>query len=240
MGFEILKASLKEGFVFSSDIILGILSFFFGIILLSALWSSLGFNNSLEYYLVISLVYLLSTNRLFRMIDEDIRTGKISKVFVLPLEMDKFYLYNLLGKQAILLLPLFIILLILSLYSGKFLGVMYLLINLPFLFLLEFYFFLFVSSISVKTESSWGFYWAIRNSLLFFLGGQFIPMPYLKELIRYWVYVLPFGYMGGNLYEVYSGNLFLIIFQMPWIIIFYILSRIIWGKLLREYQAYGL
>lgn len=86
---------------------------------------------------------------------------------------------------------------------------------------------------------------ALQDTLIFLLAGQVAPTILLPEPLRVLAVVLPFRYMVAFPVEILTGHaahkaiLAGIIFQVGWLIVSYMLFRILWQRGIRHYVSVG-
>jgi ABC-2 type transport system permease protein len=86
---------------------------------------------------------------------------------------------------------------------------------------------------------------AVQDSLIFLLGGHLAPISLLPGCLQILARFLPFRYMSAFPVEILTGQLSLsqilmgLIIQAGWAVMAWLLSRLLWSRGVRHYEAVG-
>lgn len=175
-------------------------------------------------------------------IGEEIRTGAIAMRMIKPVSYNSTFLFHEIGKKAIttyLIIPLIII--VTELYRTISLGyiqfrfscfLLYIISSLL-AYLINFFFNICFAFIAFFTRNIWGVN-MIKNTVIGFLSGSTIPFAFLPDLLGKILSFLPFASLNYTPVMIYLGVyesktlLFYLCLQLFWVLLFFIISKLLW------------
>jgi ABC-2 type transport system permease protein len=262
--FAFLTNAFSEALIYRANTFFILLSRFLEIGLYFFLWSAVFQNRSeigeydlsqmVTYYLIAGLmITVIQGFDISALVGNDLWEGKLNIYLVKPMSYFRMILFYSLGK-LIYNLVFFLIFLIPILFIFKdFLSLEINLLNLVlFVYFLAvgFFIFLLISFIVGLTVvwlgAHWGFNHAVRI-LINFLGGSVIPITLFPEKFLKLIEILPFKFLiyvpieiiiGSNQMqaEIFSN----ILLSLIWILVLYLLSKLVYQKALNNYEAIGI
>lgn len=212
-----------------------------------------GYDNvSMYTYLIFSrFLYSIIEPDFFFDVLEEIQSGALSNYIVKPINYIKFWFFKTAGsKSQELLFLVFPMILVCVVFKGNLLlnldiiNIIILLISSIFAYILYFLIFMILSLLAfwLYEISSW-FYTTIY--LIEFLAGVVIPLSVLPKALQNVVNYLPFKYMINfpiNVMVINMSNIEKIsgiLFQLIWVMIFYIILKVEWHFGIKRYEANG-
>ncbi len=212
-----------------------------------------GFNYGeiLIYYLLISLLILITNVNAAEWLGEEIKDGTFTKHLLRPARIFVNLFMGTLAEKlylAIFTIPVYIIVFVLILINTEVevsadAFLIFLLFSLLSL-VLNFFFSLAIGITAFWIDDIWAFT-HIKGILIRLLGGQLFPFELLSNSIRNFFEILPFKFMYYIPISYFLENRSLdnlasdLLIYMFWLGIFILISNLLCKKGLKKYGAYG-
>jgi ABC-2 type transport system permease protein len=261
---KILRISLVERMVYRADFMVSTVFRFLPLITTLLLWQAVFYSSGKKElsgwteHQMIAYLLLVQISRMFSSmpglaagIARDIRDGSLKKYLLQPINMIAYLLsYRTAHKLTYIVttsLPYGVLFFLCrDSFSGwpdlaTFLAY---LASLLLAFLLGFFFEAMIGMVGFWFLEVTSFLYVI-NTLNFFVSGQMFPLELLPSG---WVVVLkalPFQYLAYFPATVFLGKVegmdlvYGLLFELAWVVTFFILARWLYGRGLRRYSAYG-
>lgn len=248
---EFIRIGLKKILTYRMLIVLIIIKNYIYIFLQYNLWSAIKNNSTLDINLVNILSYFLvikglsSINyNLSQTISFDVKNGNIINILSKPIEIEKYYFFDILGNTiakfiSILLFNLLIALFLLSNINILFILKIFILIIGS--YLLNFVIELIFGTISFFTQSIWGIE-SLKSVFLLILSGSFFPIHYYPKWMTNLINYIPFVYVYGKVanFVIYRNNFWnIFLAQIFFIAILYYIYKLILKICLRKISING-
>lgn len=255
----IAKQHANESLYYRFDLILYIINFIIKITVYVFIWlaiykngnqiAGMSFEQMTTYYiLVVSLDPIVSWG-INEMIGNSIREGEITKELLTPISFFNYYFGIRLGEfveSAIVGSLTFIICALLFgvLLPSNIINLLFFIVII-FLSIVSVYFFEIILAMSAfYTDSIWGVE-ILKRSIINIFSGMVAPLSLFPEFLRKIADVLPFKDYIYTPINIYFGNLSnaeilqVIIKQCIWIVIFYIIAKIVFKKAIKKVTING-
>lgn len=248
---ELVKIGFKKIIIYKGLITLINIKNLIYIFLQYNLWSAIKENsyydidlkNIIVYFLIIQGIRSINYN-LSQEMSYDVKNGNIVSILTKPISIEKYYFFDILGNTfakviTILLLNLIGAMLIINDFSIYFIFQIILLITGS--YILNFVIELIFGTFSFFTQSIWGIE-SLKSILLLLLSGHVFPIIYYPTWLRTIIEYIPFSYIYGNVanFIVYrQGFLKIFILQFIFIIIMYLIYKILLGICLKKLSVNG-
>ena len=198
------------------------------------------------YYLSTSILFLFMSSKIDTYVKEAIQQGELATYLIKPVS---FWLVALVkdvsGRIIRLIVGIPIFVLLLLMYSQSFSSITFSNIAITILmliisFMLAFWLSFSLGLITFWIEEVWGFQ-NVKDVSIILLGGVALPYHFFPQVLQTVLTFTPFPYLiNWPLRKGFSGNLLLeFTMAISWLVIFIILSMILWKKGLRKYSALG-
>ena len=258
-----MKLGLEKSLEYRIDFILSIFGSAFPIIVQYFIWLSVYNNSSLSYiygYTFEGMVsYIIFASIVSKFIaagfeyeiGRDIKDGGLNKYIIKPISYFKYRISCFIGNKTVQFLLDGIILFISYIVLNRTMNVAIELTNvitfiivIPICIVLNFLIFYAVSSMSFWTGEIWGIVIAIRM-LVNILSGGVLPLDVFGDKINEIFKYMPFRYIIYFPINVLMGRVDAgevrmgIIIQIVWIIIVYIIGKILWKIGIKKYVSTG-
>ncbi len=256
---HVMKVSASNNLVYVSNFIARNFFFMFIIYIMLMLWTNIysqkgstiaGFSlNQIIWYLIVTELVTLSRSNVFTEVSRDVKNGNIAYMLNKPYNYIFYSLSNSLGEIGVKLFTNVII--------GVAIGFLYVgpLINfdfrhLPFILLslllgiiINFFIHISLSLTAFWLEENSPFFW-IYQKLVFTLGGMLIPIDMFPNWLEKIAKNLPFAYVtyGPARLAVkfsYSDFVSTVLFQLGYLLLFLIISLLIFRKGVRALNVNG-
>ncbi len=210
------------------------------------------FREMTTYFIVGTFINLFVINWVYNIISRDIRDGKLSLYLSKPLDYLWYAFFRMIGSRIVVNLLGLPVYFVIYLFFSKFvilnfdvkvIGVILLLVG--FGMIIEYFISYLVALIAFWTTEIAGLYSTINRLRKFFSGGYFpislLPVAFVKVSM-----VLPFAYSFFVPTQLYLGKIDLSVglkglaVQATWIVILYLLIKIVWKKGLKKYESVGI
>lgn len=254
MGF---KVGLQYRFSFIVTMLTTPLSLFMYFFLWKSIYSFTGqeiiqgftFGTLIEYYVLSMIIGFFTWCDVDKWISQDVRRGHIISAFVVPMSILSQNLAFELGINVlgivIEMIPVFIIGFVLfGLHAAPLFNFMMFFVSIALAFMLSFFI-----SFNVGLSAFWlkkidGLR-RIRRTLLYFLSGGLIPLTFFPVWVQDVSHFLPFEYIRSVPIKIYladysaMGIFSQISIQVAWIILLYLLSRVMYKQAFRQFTGAG-
>lgn len=259
---SIFNLKLSEAKIYRENLIINFIFGLFPLLISIFLWKTIfkvsnrtigefDFKKMITYFLLVFFInYISSAKKIAMDISETIQDGTIASLILKPISFFKYQYNMFLIEKFILFLnlaiPLIIFILLLQNYLfihifklGLFFISSFLAITLNFII----YLILGISVIWIGKISSLLDLW---NNLTFLLAGGAFPLNIISPKFYNILVILPFKYIIFTPINIYIGNLSSkdifkeFCFQILWIILLFILFKIVWNKGKNTISGYGL
>lgn len=186
-------------------------------------------------------------------VGEEIRDGSISMRMIKPVSFDMTFLFTELGQKlmvsGIVLVPICIGVEIYKfLASGEFMfnivNFLLFVVSVIFAYLISFFFNVCYGFLAFFLKNLWGSN-ILKEVIVDFLSGATIPLAFLPAVLKDVLMFLPFSslsytpvmiYMGVYSYQKAIG---LIAIQLFWVIVFWLISKLIWHSAVKRLCVQG-
>jgi len=257
----ILKNALSTSFEYRAQLTGIVLQEFFSFAGIFLLWlfiyrtnpeiAGYDFNQTINYYLFIPFIGVLTKVTIAEHLGKDIKDGDISSALLKPYNVGISFIYKDIGKKInwlLLISPLYVLivfvlykksLLLISLNSLIPLGII-----LIFALLMNFMLDILISWLAFFVDDVWSFKHFKRIAVLVF-GGVTFPFEFVPEKFRWLFDVLPFKFLyyipnsyliGSRTIESLLPDIFL---ALIWTLVFIIIGRFLWKVGTKKYGAFG-
>lgn len=238
------------------DLIIGFLPIVIHILLWSAIYSSSGlkeisgysFSEMVAYLITMTIVSnYIRTGRVERKIANDIKSGAISKFLLKPINNMGYYIFSSMAENLFYLLfifcPVFLAMNYIFLGNQTIINIVLCLIALVMAYLLHFIFNYLLGILAYWFTNVSSFFY-MKAMILQFISGGVMPLSFFPKGMVSVMNYLPFKYMiyfpinaflNAGIEEIIEG----LLMQLMWLIIFFIVSKIIWFFGLKKYTAVG-
>lgn len=258
--FGVIISSFKKGFVYKVDNLLSIVNRIIEVSVLIFIWTAIyGDNVSINgmnlktliiYYAIAYSLGHIMTWGINEYMSSSIKNGRINMELLYPIDYIKYFfcykLGNVLRQLIVISIPTFIILLIL--YN---IHLSFNLINILFFLLITFlsviiiFFIEFIFGLmAFYTTSGWGLQ-VLKKSIVTILSGAIAPIQFFPLVIVKILKILPFSDLVYSPITTLLGmnsfsNIYTILLrQLIWIVVLYIVSKIIYNKAIKNVTIYG-
>lgn len=260
--FEIFKIGILNKVVYRFDTLIWALSMPLFFLVYYFLWHAVfsytgqelirGFtlNSMLLYFLISTAVGTLTYCFVDEKLAEDVRRGTLAPQLMRPISYLKYQFLQDVGDRVFAstaeLVPMLIIALFLIditfpslLYFGLFVC------SLILTLLLVYFFTYFFGLITFWVKQYRGLR-RIRDGIAWVLSGAAMPLALFPPAIITISHFLPFQYMRYVPVQIFlehytlSETFRLILIQFTWVIIFYLLIRLVWARALKTYSGVGI
>ena len=258
--FGIIKSSFKKGFVYKVDNALSIVNRIIEVSVLIFVWTAIYGNNvsingmNLEtliiYYAIAYSLGHIMTWGVNEYMSYSIKNGRINMELLYPIDYMKYFfcykLGNVLRQLIVISIPTFIMLLILYKINLSFnlIDILFFLL-ITFLSIIIIFFIEFIFGLmAFYTTSGWGLQ-VLKKSIVTILSGAVAPIKFFPVIIVKILNVLPFEDMIYSPITTLLGmnsfsDIYIILSrQLIWIILLYIISKIIYNKAIKNVTIYG-
>ncbi len=258
----VINISFKNIFEYRANFLLGQIRQLILLLTLYYVWESVFFQNNnlfgFDFIQIVTYVYLV---QIIRVIALDTRTdgisdeitgnGKFFSYLLKPVGYLRYWLSIDLAYKITNILFSILWLFVIAKFLNIHLFIQTNYVNLTFFILsiaLSTLTYFFISS----TVSLWAFWtpqvWGAKFSLsllIEFTSGAFFPLSILPQAFQNLLNLTPFPYLVYFPATIYLGKIPTIdilgglTIQIGWLLLFYLLNRIVWQKGLRVYTAFG-
>jgi len=208
-----------------------------------------GFNYSqtIEYFLVIYLINLLTATRIDSRLAYLIREGRLSRPLLRPASFLWARFFSLMGRRVYRMIYISLALLILFILGAiefNFFRTLIFLLILVNAVVLSFLYRFVLGTLSFWLINITSVLWLFRQSANF-LGGGWLPLSFFPDWTVRVLKAFPFYLILGFPAEFFQGKvswdfvLRNIIAQLGWVVIFFLIVALLWNKGVREYEAVG-
>ena len=258
------KAGVIQGLHFRLGTIVTIVGNLIYLLLVYFLWKSIyasaGTDTVNGMSFTDTLIYLVLASSLFYFMEmyvvwdmsRSIQSGKIVLDLLKPMEYRSFTFWNYSGELVInfflTFLPTFVIVMIVTggaIHMGF--NMLFFVISVALALVINFNIDMFVATICLYTESTWGIN-IVKESIVLLLSGATIPLAFFPDTIRVIVEYLPFRAVydipltilleKGSATDI-PGILILLAIQLVWAVIMYLASMLFWKYSVRRITVNG-
>lgn len=255
--------SVESSMEYRTNFFMNIFSSIFMMVAQGFLWTAI-FNSTTQkiiygytytemmtYTIMAGIISKLVSASFGRQIASDIKSGGLNKFLVQPIDYMNYNMSVFLGKKVsesgfILIFSLIIIFLCNSFWNFNISLINFLCVIVPILLAIIINFFIFycLSSLAfLMTEVSVLFFGL--DVITSILSGAYFPIDIFGEKVLYIINLLPFQYtlyfplnvMNGRISG--QGLLLGVAIQIAWIMILYLLARLLWRIGIKKYIAIG-
>ncbi|ACZ00630.1 ABC-2 family transporter protein [Streptobacillus moniliformis] len=220
---ELIKIGIKKILSYRGLITLIIIKNYIYIFLQYSLWNSIKENSIVNVNLTNILIYFIiikgldSTNfDLSQTISHDVKNGDIVNILAKPIEIEKYYFFDILGgtiaKVIAILFPNILISLILT-RNFEILFILKIFFIIIGSYLLNFVIELIFGTLSFFTQNIWGIE-SLKLVFILMLSGSFFPIEYYPLWLIKIIDYTPFVYIYGKVAEfmIYKNDFVKILF----------------------------
>lgn len=213
--------------------------------------NSFNFNQMIIYILITFIINLLLSSDVSYNVSREVKSGSISNNLLKPVDYSKIKFFQYLGDilfnfllLGAIALIITTILLIKSTNNFSLNKLLLFLISLILSCIINFYLSYFVGLLSFKITNMWGANQIIQ-AVSKLVSGTLIPLSFFPNWAKLIMDILPFSstvYTPSMIYLNKFSNLETFKYmsiQVFWIILFYILTKIIWKKLIKQLVVVG-
>jgi ABC-2 type transport system permease protein len=251
-----LQATLAYKANFFAGLFMKALGFLVMIYIWKAVYAQSGtiagfsFKELLTYFLLVEMLRNLMTTSTFDEIKEAVRRGRLANFLLVPVSSLNIYLVRSVTETVTELFffiwPV-IGLIALTPYFSQPAGWPNLLLALAMTVVALFssmFIYTLLGSVSFWTVETGNIIWAF-NFIVMFLAGKMIPLQFFPEAIRNVMEYSPFAAIFNLPASIYLGKLttdqlaiqFLV--QMGWVVVIYIVLRLVWRRGLKQLELVG-
>lgn len=245
------KGSIMEGFVFRAGIIVTFIGNIIYLIVIYFLWKAIYASsptdtvNGMTFY--DTMIYLVLATALFNFMERfivwsigrDFQSGQIITDMLKPMGYQVYVFFRQSGAYIMSFctsfLPTFIIVYLLT-NGGVVLGVnmLYFIISVCFAVMINFCIDFFVGTICLHTQSVWGVN-IMKEVVVALLSGAAIPLAFFPEGLKAIVGLLPFAAIYNAPLQILINTSFqtqdylnMLGFQLIWVAVMILLTRVFW------------
>jgi len=254
---------MQEAMEYRADAVLGLVSGCFTIFIQFFLWTAIyGGNDSavlygftypqmVVYIIMAGILTKVTTTDFEYEIADDIREGSLNRFLVQPIAYFPYRVFRFMGRKALHMIIIIAVSAIVLTSVHFTLGAEFAALNIllaflvtPLALLLNCVMFYCVSAAAFWLTQAWGVFNGMFVVTMVLSGGIF-PLDVFGESAQAVFRLLPFQYIVYFPLNIICGNadggdiLFGIAAQLIWIIIMYILSRLLWRTGMKRYIAAG-
>ncbi len=246
---------------FLGFIIGGLIYCFVMYYLWKAVFVSTGGNTFMGFSMTDMVVYLFMSNITTQLtfsgvnneIGEEIKDGSIAMRLIKPVNTDMSYLATELGG-AIMRLTVFALPVMLGIEIYRFvmfgtvmfnpLNFLLYLVSVTLAYLVAFRVNLCFGFVAFYVKNLWGI-GILKNSIINFLSGSLIPLAFMPDWLRTTLEYMPFSSMNYTPVMIYMGKYstaeiaFRLAIQLVWVILIYLLSKLIWHFAVQKLSVQG-
>jgi ABC-2 type transport system permease protein len=255
----VLKNSLQSGFVYRLNFFISVLAELFFLLVIIYLWTSVyggggkigtyGLSNIIFYFIFSRLILLIvNSEDIGRQVGETIRSGELVNFLLKPINFTFKQFFDTLGKSIFRFVIFFIIYFFVFLFFKQFwisaLTMIYFLISLLIAFAIYFLTFYIVGISTFYFGFIAGLNFTMFGLINFFSGG-IMPIDLFPKYVSSFLNILPFKYIIFVPISIVTGKIPTasipqeILFGFAWIFILFLISKILFKKGLKNYEAYG-
>ncbi len=258
---ELTKIGAKIALAYKFDFIVSIFTVPISIIVFYFLWKTIyaysgldvirgyTFEEMVNYFIMSMVIALLGWSNIERVVEYDVLYGEMVLRLLSPVTYLASLFYTEMGLKAMSLLveatPIFLIGIVF--FKAKVFSILNLILyaiavlfSIGLVFLISFL--IGLSSFWLKRISG-----ISRSKKLFlsFLGGGFVPLTFFPKIFQQISEWLPFQYIRYVPINIYLGKystflaLEMIGRQIIWIILLYIIAKILWNRAIRKFCGVG-
>ncbi|MCL1935233.1 MAG: ABC-2 family transporter protein [Defluviitaleaceae bacterium] len=257
---KVFKISFQLVFQYRFNVVLQMFFGFLPLIALISLWHSLFTDNNtingysiemmVTYLIVAKVIDTILMPDMHWQVNEDIKTGELSKYLTKPISYFSYWFFNSLGNRIVrILLSIIPISIVIILNMGYFLipnnfNLLFFIISLIGTMILYYMIYYLVSLFSFYFVEITSFFFTLEI-VLELLSGSLIPLDFLPNALRNLINFLPFGYLVHFNINIYlnrlefSEILYGFTLQFFWSLFLYVLIKILWKKGLNKYESVG-
>ncbi len=199
------------------------------------------------YALTFTLRQLTNSKDITRRISYNIRYGTLSTFLLQPIDFTLHYFFRLFTQVGFQTLVPFMMVFGLTFFAGvletpKNFG--FFVLSTFFGALITFLFYAITGCIAFWTIQSWGIN-SMIGRITSVLSGALIPLSFFPQYLQNINDFFPFKHMSYTAISIYIGNLTgtaiytNLLLQIWWILVLYVIYKIIWNKALRKYDSVG-
>jgi ABC-2 type transport system permease protein len=257
--FGVMKFSAKESFTYRFNFIIDLFMLPIYLIINYFVWSAIYSHTGVDvirgytlqmlisYYVAEMFVSMLIWTQIDENIASNIRKGKLTQKLLRPMGILERHLYGLTGGKSVNLLfhagPILIIGIIFFGVRASWMSLW----AIPVMILAYF-----VNYLLVFLTGTLGFWMqkitglvSLRRMIMGFLAGGFIPLTFMPHWFQNVSWFMPFQYTKFLPINTFLGSynvhtiLLIILAQIGWIAVLYILYRIVWRAGINKYTGAG-
>lgn len=248
----LVKASTIKEIVFKSNTYITVLGNLLYLVIAFFLWREI-FNsspsdivNGMTFY--DTLIYLVLASAMTTFMECQVtwglglryKSGHIALEMIKPIDFQAYWFFSLSGKYIVAFLTTFfptflIVFIITNGYISLGVNLIFFLVSMCLSVLLNFFIDFFVGIICFFTQSIWGIN-IMKEALVTLLSGAIIPIAFFPEILKKIVNFLPFHAIYNSPLQLLIGStltikesLHILIIQLFWVIIVFLISRIAWN-----------
>jgi ABC-2 type transport system permease protein len=231
---------------------------FFLILLWSAIYSTQdvlkGYNlrEMLTYILFGALITVVVRNWMYEVVSKDIKDGTLSQFLVKPISYLRYMLFREIGRISLAFIlsvstQLFMILIFSDrfIFNTSYLYLLEILVMVGLAFITEMFLSYLIGMVAFWTDEVDGIFTTLDRLKRFFAGGYF-PINLLPAIYIKISFILPFGYSFFVPAQLYLKKMDLatglkgILVQIVWIILLYLIIKLVWRRGLKRYEGVGI
>lgn len=205
------------------------------------------FSQIITYFVLANVTMSILWNDVDDKVGRQIRKGKMTRALLYPMDYIFRNLFGSMGGKLMVILlqtlPVFILGILLFKISFSWASLIYLPVMLL-AYLINYILCFIVGTSAFWLKENRGLI-SIRQAILGFLAGSIIPLAFLPPVLQKVSWYLPFQYTSSIPINTFLGKydlamLFKIMaIQIAWIVVLYIILRILWNSGVKKYTGAG-
>ncbi|WP_159881531.1 ABC transporter permease [Paenibacillus puerhi] len=260
---HVFKLGFQSALEYRMDFLFSLAAAFFPIMIQYYIWSAVyGKSDSSQFFgysykemILYTIIAAVVTRIVMTNVDHematDIKDGNLNKYLVQPLHYFSFRIFNLFGQKlffySVMIVVIFFVLIFFTLYYGtplQFQRISLFFITIFLAFLLNF-----MISYTISAIAFWlseiSFFFEMTGLLVIIISGGMFPIdvfgPTMNAILTY----LPFKFTIYFPTNVINGKLDMgeilqgIGWQCFWIVVMYLVSRVVWNRGMKRYLGLG-
>ncbi|MCL2109959.1 MAG: ABC-2 family transporter protein [Oscillospiraceae bacterium] len=258
-----VKLGIQEAMEYRIDFLFGLINGSFSVFIQFFLWTAIyggsdsavlynySYPQMIVYIIMAGILRRITTTDFEYEIADDIREGSLSRFLVQPIGYFPYRVFLFLGRKilqfAVIILLSGVILTTLYFTMGaefQLVNILATFVVVPLSLLLNCVMFYCISMTAFWLTRSWGVFNGMQVVTMVLSGGVF-PLDVFGEPVKAVLMHLPFQFIVYFPLNIICGNtngseiIYGIIAQIFWIVVVYLLSRILWRAGMKKYIAAG-
>ncbi|MGL4760580.1 MAG: ABC transporter permease [Sarcina sp.] len=261
--FAFSKGNMKTAIAYKANILMGLIGQIILVTVTFFLWKAI-YSSSLDgvikgfsleemliYVMMSFIVGIITSSSISYVVAREVRDGSIAMNLIKPIKFRRRLVFMGIGEFLIsfitIFLPSLILIIIYTIQQNRNINVFSLIlffISVCLGFLINTYYSYLFGLLAFKFYNLWGIS-QISSALIRFISGMLIPLTFFPDMFQKIFGLLPFSSIIYIPTMIYLGKLspseilISMIIQVFWIIIFIILSKVMWTKLIDTLSIQG-